>query len=235
MFVQLWLQKTAIFLATIFLIIGGTFTFDQPLLFDVFFFGTLIFLVLTFHKNINIIGVISIIFIATILEHLGWLLLIDSFLSKVFVYLFLFSTLLIIKEEKYRIPIVLFVLIVFSSECYWLLTGYPAPEIYWHLFEINIQILIRHYLLMRVFFTTRLSPVKSRSLDLDYTMQILVAVFMFIHGLTIFEYLIRHFFAIKIVVVWHLSVYIFHLLNLYMLFLIFKNGFKLALESKLSA
>jgi hypothetical protein len=235
MLVQHLLQKILTLCIAVALIIGGIFTFDDPILFDWLFFGTLFFVALLSHKNVNILGIILIIVLGKVVDEAAWLLLTDTLPSKSLVYLALMATLFIIKEEEYRKPIAILFFTSLVTEIYWVITGYDAPEIYWYIFEINMLILVRHYLFMRVFFTSQWFPGKSKSIDLDIDIHDLVTAFMFMHGLTILEYLIRHILAIDLKVTWHINPYISHILSTYVVFIILNGSAQLSLDSKFKA
>ena len=187
------------------LIAMGIITFDNVLLFDRLYFATLAFVILLSQRNINIAGIVLIIIIAKFVEEFGWYWLDDNLLSRLLVYSSLLFTLVIIKEEEYRKPVAVLFVLALLSETYWLITAYNAPEIYWYLFEINILILIRHYLFMRVFFTSRIFPGLSKSLELDVEVHDVMTAFMFIHALTILEFLMRHLLAYDIKIVWSIN------------------------------
>jgi hypothetical protein len=144
-------------------------------------------------------------------------------------------TLYIVKEEEYRIPLALLFLLSLLSELYWAITDYSAPEIYWYLFELNLEVLVRHYLFMRVFFTSNLAPNKSKSLDLDINIHDLITLFLFVNGLIILEFLMRHVLAVDITVMWLVNPYILHGLSIYMVYLILNGSVQLTLSSKLNA
>lgn len=235
MFMQLVLQKSLTLVIACALIAGSILTFDNSILFDWLFFGTLTFVALLLHKNVNIVGIILIIVAAKMVDEAGWYLLSDTLLSKGLVYLAFSVTLFIVKEEEYRIPLAILLLLSLLSELYWAITDYSAPEIYWYFFELNLEVLVRHYLFMRVFFTSSLVPNKSKSIELDVNIHDLITLFLFVNGLIILEFLMRHVLTIDIKVMWAINPYILHGLSVYMVYLILNGSAQLTLSSKLNA
>ncbi|WDE04794.1 hypothetical protein SG34_026355 [Thalassomonas viridans] len=217
------------------LIAMGIITFDNARLFDWLYFAILAFVILLSRKNINIAGIVLIIILAKFADETGWHLLGDNLLSRLLVYLSLLATLAIIKEEEYRKPVAVLFVLALGAEIYWLVSGYQGPEIYWHVLEINILILVRHYLFMRVFFTSRLFPGLSKALTLDVEVHDIMTAFMFIHALTILEYLARHLFGLDIKLVWLFNAVIFHVLKVYLVYVILHGIAQLSLANKLNA
>ncbi|WDE12463.1 hypothetical protein [Thalassomonas haliotis] len=217
------------------LIIIGIFTFDNALLFDRMYFASLAFVILLSHKNINIAGIALIIILAKFAEEAGWYLLDDNLLSRLFVYLSLLATLVIIKEEEYRKPVIILYILALGSEVYWAITAYDGPEIYWYLYEFNLLIFIRHYIFMRVFFTSRFFPGTSKSLDLDVNVHDLMTAFMFVHALVVLEYLARHLLGFDIKIIWSFNAVIFHALKVYLVFIMLHGSAQLTLANKFNA
>ena len=218
-----------------FLIAMGVITFDNARLFDWLYFAILAFVILVSRSNINIAGIVLIIIIAKFIDETGWQLLQDNLLTRLFVYLSLLATLLIIKEEEYRKPLAILFMLTAGSEVFWFVTGYQGPEIYWYLFEINLLVLIRHYLFMRVFLTSNFFPGRGKSLELDVEVHDVMTAFMFLHAVVILEYLLRHLLGFKIKIVWFLNPYIFHILKVYLVFVILHGSTRLTLTNKLNA
>lgn len=217
------------------LIAVGIITFDNARLFDWLYFAILAFVVLLSRNNINIAGIVLIIIAGKFIDEAGWHLLDDNLPSRLFVYLSMLATIVIIKEEEYRKPVAILFFLSLCSEIYWLVSGYDGPEIYWHLFEVTLLILVRHYVFMRVFFTSRFFPNLSKSLGLDVEVHDVITVFMFIHALTILEYLARHLFGFDILIVWSCNAIIFHVLKLYLVYVILHGSAQLSLANKLNA
>ncbi|WP_281559822.1 hypothetical protein [Thalassomonas sp. RHCl1] len=213
----------------------GIITFDNARLFDWLYFAILAFVILLSRKNINIAGIVLILILGKFADEAGWHLLADNLPSRLFVYLSLLTTLVIIKEEEYRKPVAILFFLALCSEIFWFVSDYGGPEIYWHLIEINILILLRHYLFVRVFFTSRLFPGLSKSLELDVEVHDVMTAFMFIHALTVLEYLVRHLFGLDIKLVWSFNAVIFHVLKVYLVYVILHGSAQLSLANKLNA
>jgi len=217
------------------LIAMGIITFGNARLFDWLYFAILAFVILLSRKDINIAGIVLILILAKFADETGWHLLEDNLISRIIVYLGLLATLVIIEEEEYRKPVAILFFLALCSEIYWYVSEYGGPEIYWHMLEINILILVRHYLFMRVFFTTRFFPGLSKSLGLDVEVHDVMTAFMFIHALTVLEYLVRHLFGLDIILVWSYNAVIFHMLKVYLVYVILHGSAQLSLGNKLNA
>jgi hypothetical protein len=235
MFMPLFFQKSINLIIAIVLIIGGVITFQNEITFDWLFFGILFFIGLICQKNVNLLGVVLIFVCAKLVEELGWIIFSDNVLTRIIVYLSLMITLKIIKEETYKIPIAILLFLSVIIEFYWMIVDYAAPEIYWYIFEINIAVLVRHYLFMRVFFTRRLFPGRSNLLRLDFDIQDIAAVLILVHATVVVEYFLRHILTIDISAAWYYKRYIFHILQVYIIYLILTTSAELALEGKLKA
>ena len=219
------------------LTVAGVFTFDNPFWFDWLYFATLAFVVVLNPKNINIAGLVAILLIAKLLDEAGWYLIVGytNLYFKIIIYVALVLTLIKLEEEEYRLPLTVFTLLTICVELYWYFTDYTKAQIDWYLFQINIVMLIRHFVFTRVFITRRYFPKQAKSLLLDLQVHDLMSIFMLIHTLIVLEYFARHLFAINTLVVWSLSIYLFHILKIINIYLLLAGATKLAFANKLSA
>ncbi|MBO9490945.1 hypothetical protein J7384_11300 [Endozoicomonas sp. G2_1] len=219
------------------LTVAGVFTFDNPFWFDWLYFATLAFVVVLNPKNINIAGLVAILLVAKLLDEAGWYIVAEreSIQTKALVYLGLLLTLIKIKEEEYRTPLLVLLAITLVAELYWYLTNYKDLRLDWYWFQINILVLARHFVFTRVFLTSQYFPKQSKSLTLDLHVHDLMSAFMFLHALILVEYYVRHILVINVVVVWSLSIYFFHTLKVINIYLLITGATKLALANRISA
>lgn len=219
------------------LTVAGVFTFDNPFWFDWLYFATLAFVVVLNPKNINIAGLVAILLIAKLLDEAGWYLVAErtNIQTKVLVYLGLLLTLVKIKEEEYRFPLFMLLAITLVAELYWYFTNYKDLRLDWYWFQINLVVLIRHFVFTRVFLTRKYFPQTAKSLTLDLQVHDLMTAFMFLHALMLIEYFARHILSINVTILWSTSTYLFHLLKLVNIFLLITGATKLVLASKLKA
>ena len=219
------------------LTVAGVITFDNPFWFDWLYFATLAFVVVLNPKNVNIAGLVAILLVAKLLDEAGWYIVAEreSIQTKALVYLGLLLTLIKIKEEEYRTPLLVLLAITLVAELYWYLTNYKDLRLDWYWFQINILVLARHFVFTRVFLTSQYFPKQSKSLTLDLHVHDLMSAFMFLHALILVEYYVRHILVINVVVVWSLSIYFFHTLKVINIYLLITGATKLALANRISA
>ena len=209
------------------LIAGAIYTYGNGILFSQLYLGTLAFIAILCYRDINILGVLALSVIVHLIINIAWLFISDALLNKALIYLMLMITLWLLKEEDHRSYITAILAASLLSELYWFITDYNAPRLHWYCLLINLNMLLRHFLLTRVFITSHFFPKYSQSLHLDFALRNLVLLYIILHELMILEYLLRHLLGWDITLIWELSSYLFHGLSTYAIWLIATEGAKI--------
>lgn len=224
-----WLKLVKV-IGTIVFVAAGVLAYGNDILFERIYLALLVFLAIIFIKEINILSVIVIttaanlcfMFLYPILgqtDHLQMPLSLLTYTAIIF-------TLYKLKTEDKRQPIALVVILCIAAELYWLATGYQAPNIYWYVFIININVLTRHFLFQRCFIMSKYFPRHYRSLDLDYSLHKICWYYNIIHIAVILEYFVRHILGFsQMTVIYEASIYLLHALTTYSVLLILVQSY----------
>lgn len=205
----------------------GIVTFGNAWAFDRIYVSLLIFTGIICRRDINVVSLIIILVLQLIWESLAWNLLVDENFIKVMLYL---SALCITFYFRYDwlAKVVATVLLVASvSELYWYAKNYDAPEIYWYIWIMISNLLIRHLIFCRVSFVDKYYPKQGESVNLDWVIYKLNAVLTIIQAAMVFEYLSRHLLGFgDILVVYYSYSYVIHIIGTITIWAIFTESSK---------
>lgn len=207
-------------------IAAGIWSYGQVTLFEQVYLGMLGFIALLFIRDVNMLGLIVIEIGAHISSMAIWYFL-DMLFAKIFTYGFIILSLYLLKYEEKRRYIIAFVALSLGAEAYWLATGYDAPQIYYNLILININLFLRYFLFRRVFITAQIFPGAERSLEADIDLYNLIWLYVLVHIAMVSEYFLRHIFGLNIMFIYDVSPYLFHGLSVYTAWIIVAQGTKL--------
>ncbi|MFT6898385.1 MAG: hypothetical protein ACJA13_002806 [Paraglaciecola sp.] len=219
-------------------IAAGILTFNDSFIFDRLFIGVLIFTVVFCRHNINVVGVILIIFIFRALEELAWVFLEDTVTTKLFLYLFCFYIAYRLRYDWLAKLFLTLTALVSSVEIYWYFANYSAPEIYWYMALGAATLTARNLVFSRVSITELYFPKfkNVKSINLDWTIYKLYAFSMLVQTAVILEYLIRHLFnKSQFVLLYYSNSYIVHGIAVLGIWAIFHESYKQLLPKLLKA
>ena len=208
-------------------IAAGIATFGNSTLFDRIFFGVLIFTAIICHKNINVIGILLIIFIQRVMEETAWIYLADNYMVKLVLYLVSFWAVYYYFYDSASKVLLLCLVPVVLTEIYWFSISYPAPQIYWNISIVVLNLIIRDLIFFRVRYTDKFFPNKGKSTNLDWVIYKLNFTAMIIHTASISEYLIRHLLEYThILIFYHSFPYIMHGLAVIVIWSTFNESYR---------
>jgi len=231
-------QKLLVFLLAVTVICLGYLSFDNAEYFDRLF-EVVIFVFFVFYtrtlkkyefKNINTVGILAILFAERFIEEIAYYS--DAWaVQEGFIYIcagIIFYKLKYDSLIKYvYFPVTLAA--VFSS-LYWYFRGYDAPNIHYYIALLLLNILVRHFFMMRVFIIKRLTSYKSIDkniciLPVDRNFMTVAKVNAFLNVAMIIEYLIRHLFYLNIDYVYNYYPVTAYIISIISLFLIVEHLF----------
>lgn len=171
----------------------GYFTFGNALLFERLFFLCLIFVGFFCRKNVNVLCVVLIIFAGRIMDEAGYHFIIPSDLFiKILCYPALAYFLYRFRhDELSKLAAIIFIACL-TSELYWLLIGYQAPEVMWLMFGIIVNTAVRYALIFRMFVIEKFFPGKAEDIMIDFIIRKAAGIHIIISALSAIEYLVRH-------------------------------------------
>jgi len=212
----------------------GIITIGHGELFDRFYLLVLLGLITysVIVKESNILGVATILFAANMADELLYLLP-DHSTSKLLLYSLCGYILYVLKDDKItqRIAIPVFTLCVIA-ELYWYHTNYQAPQIYYYLGLLVINLAVRRVIYFRHLITlpSRLGT-NSQLITLDNVIYNASAYFVIAIAALTLEYLIRHLSQLSITYVYYAYQYFARALLIYYLVktidYIFKTRFQI--------
>lgn len=182
----------------------GIFSFGEPLLFDRLFFSLLFLIVYAFRKDINLLGIISIIIVERLSEEIAFLLVLDNWILKLATYGLAFYVLKMRMKDSLFIPVSVCLLMTIGAELYWLFTDYKFLNTHWYAFLISLNLLVRKAISSRVFLTIEHFDVSGdcTPLKVDFYIYQLAGVFAIINMFMLAEYGVRHLLSIDLLFVY---------------------------------
>lgn len=217
-------------------IAAGILTFGNALLFDRLFIGILLFTGFVCRKDINVIGIVLIILIQHILEELAWLYLTNNEFVKVFIYCSCLYLAYRLRHDHIAKLILCFTLVISGTELYWVLKDYSAPQIYWHMSLIGLNLLVRNLIFSRVSMTEYYLNKTATSINLDWIIYRLYGLSIIIQCAIVTEYLIRHLGGFENLLFFYYSnAYFMHGITTVAIWAIFNESYKLLLPKLLKA
>ena len=209
-------------------IAAGIITFNDAVLFDRIFLGVLIFTAVICRKDVDVLGVILIIFLTRAVEELVWLHLNESGFIKILIYLACLSISFYLRHN-WASKIFLGVSLLTSFiEIYWLSIEYDPPEIYWNMILVAITLISRNLIFSRVSITEHyFKKFQPKSINLDWIIYKLFGLSLIIQIIVVLEYVIRHLFDLpKLVIFYYASVYAIRAIGTLSIWAIFNESYK---------
>lgn len=236
MLVRAYLPKIITALFGGLFIAAGILTFGNALVFDRIFIGILLFTAFVCRKDINVIGIVIIILIQHILEELAWIYLSDNEFVKTFIYIACLFLAYQLRHDRIAKFVFVFTLIVVGIEIYWYFTEYSAPQIYWHMSLIGLNLLVRNLIFSRVSISEHYFKRVATSINLDWIIFRLYGLSILIQTAIVAEYLIRHIGNFEnLLFFYNSNAYFMHGIATLAIWAIFNESYKLLLPKLLKA
>jgi len=214
----------------------GIATFGNAWAFDRIYISLLIFTGVVCRKDINVVSLVIILVLQLIWESLAWNLLFDHHVIKIFLYLLAFYSVFYFRYDWLAKIVAVVVVFGSVSELYWYFSDYSAPEIYWYIWVMISNLLIRHLIFCRVSFVDKYYPQKGESVNLDWVIYKLNAVLTLLQSAMVFEYLSRHLLGFDdILIVYFSYSYIIHIIGTIIIWAIFTESSKRLIPKLLRA
>lgn len=214
----------------------GIITFGNAWAFDSIYVSLLIFTGIVCRKDINVVSLIIILILQLIWESLAWSLLINESIVKVMLYLSAICAAYYFRYDWLAKMVATVVVIASASELYWYATDYIAPEIYWYIWIMISNILVRYLIFCRVSFVDNYYPKKGESINLDWIIYKLNAVLTILPAAMVFEYLSRHILGFEdVLVVYYSYSYAIHIIGTIIIWAIFNESSKRLIPKLLKA
>lgn len=217
-------------------VFGGILSFGNSLVFDRLFFAIVLFTAIVCHNNINIVSLLVIILVQRLVEELAWIGLQDAYIVKEMLYCLTLAVIVYLRFDPITKLIRVVLGLVVTAEIYWFLTGYDAPEIYWHVVLINICLFSRYLIFSRLSIVDKLFPGKGKSTNLDWTIYKLLGLTIIVQSAMLLEYLLRHILGLnKVLVIYYAYSYIVHAIAIFSIWATFNESYKQLLPRLLRA
>lgn len=236
MLIRAYLPKilTALF-GGIFVFLGFA-TFGNAWAFDRIYISLLIFTGIVCRKDINVVSVVIVLVLQLIWENLAWNLLVDENLVKIILYLVALYAIYYFRYDWLTKIVATIVIIAAACELYWYSNNYSAPEIYWYIWLMISNLLIRYLIFCRVSFVDKYYPRKGESINLDWVIYKLNAVLTILQAAMVLEYLSRHLLGLGgILLVYYSYSYIIHIIGTIIIWAIFTESSKRLIPKLLKA
>jgi hypothetical protein len=208
-------------------VVLGIYTFGVPLLFDSL--SALFFLVVAFYyrRDVNIMTVCVLLILESVLINAIFILSTNSYFWIVAAYLATAITLWQVRQDKLTRIILLFFVISVSLEIYWYVVGYEGPQIYFYFLKISIYLLVRFLLLYRPHGLNYFLNSGASILRLDWFVYQTKAGMCLIECAMISEYLLRHTFSVKPMLMYNYYQYIMQGLSVWIIWLVLREAIKI--------
>ena len=175
----------------------GIVTFGNGLIFDRLYIAVLIFTGIVCRKDINVIGVVVILFIERLVDELLWFSLVEHFYNilhvKVMIYIalaYVIYKLWFDGMTKIALPCLIASVL---AEIYWIYIAYEnIPGIYWYNIVISLSLMVRFLLFSRINLTDRLFNKLGNSINLDWYIYQVTKLYIITEAINLLEYLLRH-------------------------------------------
>jgi hypothetical protein len=214
----------------------GIVTFGNGAAFDKLHIGMLIFTGIICRKDINIVSVVILLLLQLTWESFAWYYLLNENFIKIILYTSAFWMMYYFWHD-WVVKIILPTLVLVTiSEIYWYQINYSSPEIYWHIWIMVSNLLIRYLIFIRVGIVDKYFPEKGLSVNLDWVIYKLSALIIIIQATMILEYLLRHLMGLSnMLYVYYSYSYLVHGIATVVVWAIFSESFKQLLPRLLKA
>ena len=208
-------------------IVLGISTFGVPLLFDSL--SALFFLVVAFYyrRDVNIKTVCVLLILESLLINTIFVLSTNSYFWIIAAYVATAITLWQVRQDKLTRIILAFFVISVSLEIYWYVVGYEGPQIYFYFLKISIYLLVRFLLLYRPHGLNYFLNSGASILRLDWFVYQTKAAMCLIECAMISEYLLRHTFSVKPMLMYNYYQYIMQGLSVWIIWLVLREAIKI--------
>ena len=208
-------------------IVLGISTFGIPLLFDSL--SALFFLVVAFYfrKDVDIKTVCVLLILESLLINAIFVLSTDSYFWVIAAYLATAITLWKVRQDKLTKIILVFFIVSVSLEIYWYVIGYEGPQIYFYFLKISIYLLVRFLLLYRPHGLNYFLNSGASILRLDWFVYQTKAIICLIECAMIAEYILRHTFSVKPMLMYDYYQYIMQGLGVWIIWLVLREAVKI--------
>lgn len=214
----------------------GIITFGNALIFDRLFIGMLVFTAAVCFRNINIISVLAIILLQRCIEELAWFGLENAYTIKELLYCLALVVTFYLRFDPLAKIVAATLLLVIGAEIYWYATDYPAPEIYWHVSLMIINLFSRYLIFSRLALVDRFFPSQAQSTNLDWIIYRLMGTTVIIQCLVLIEYLGRHVLDFSnVLFIYYSYPYLMHAIGTFAIWATFNESYKQLLPRLLKA
>lgn len=219
-------------------IFAGVYTFGNAELFDRIFIGVLIFAAIVCRKNINVLGVLIILVLQRGLDELAWFIFNTDFelTTKILFYALALTSAYFLKYDSISKLLFSCTILALCAEVYWYVSDQNSHKIHWYLASMNIALLVRHALFMRVSYTEDFFPSKAGSINLDWHIYKLNALASIVLAFTLIEYMIWGVFNFSNADVMYTAMpFMTHAISTYAIWITFNESYRLLLPRLLKA
>lgn len=219
----------------------GIVTFGDAKIFDLLYFGILVFTSIICRKNINVLGVISIIAIHQILSEAAWFTfnngdLLSPLTAAIFFYSIIIFACFKFRHDNISKFLIVSLLFTVATEAYLFIKTGSIAALHWYLVVLTINLLTRHLIFLRVSYTGIYYPNKAKSINLDWQIYKLNALAIIVQTANVTEYSLRKVFGLNdILYVYNLYPYLMQAISTYSIFIIFHESYKLIIPKMLKA
>lgn len=214
----------------------GVLTFGNSYFFDRLFMAILIFAVCVCFKNINVVSVLAIIIIQRCIEELAWQGLQDAFAMKNLLYCLALAIIFYLRFDPMAKLAASVMFLVIMAELYWYVSDYHAPEIYWHVALLVINLFSRYMIFSRLSLVDRYFPGQGRSTNLDWIIYRVMGTAILVQALMLVEYLLRHLFNMdRLMLFYHAYPYLMHAIAVFAVWATFNESYRQLLPRLLRA
>lgn len=225
------------FLAVI-CICAGIVTFGNDVWFDRIFEVSLVLTALFCRKNVNVVVLVVIVVVGRSVEEL--LFLFEVFFNEYWFKGLLYSSFILVAwlfrhdiENKYLFPVIIF--LCTSSEIYWFLTGYSAPQVFWYLIPYSLNLIVRFAIFMRYELVEHFFPGQEALCFSEFKIRDAHQWGIYVYAAMVFEYLIRHLFMGNLFIVYQIYPYIIQAISTYVLWYMLQENIIWLRERHISA
>lgn len=201
-------------------IVGGVFSFGQPVYFDRLHFGALLLGLLMAHKDVNVVGVIVILFAFRFLDEAFWQLDAGHWAVKLFFYGYAIFTAYFTRYDRLFKFYALIIGLSLLSEIYWYMTSYDAPQITWTMMLMAQCLLIRNFLIFRAPYTEQLVNIEALPKILDWRVSGTYLISFYIYFFILLEFLVRHVLNIHSLYIYNISPYLLQTLSVLLYYIV---------------
>ncbi|MGO4893988.1 hypothetical protein [Flavobacterium sp. W21_SRS_FM6] len=214
----------------------GMLSFGNAYIFDRLFIGIIIFTAAVCYRNINIVSVLAIILLQRCIEEFAWFSLSNAFVIKEFLYCLALALAIYLRFDPFAKFVGLTLVFVIGAEFYWYMADYIAPEIYWHVALMMINLFSRYLVFSRLDIVDRLFPGRGRSTNLDWIIYRLMGTTIIIQCAVLIEYLMRHLLGYSnVLIIYYSYPYLMHAIGMFAIWATFNESYKQLLPRLLKA